>query len=662
MTIRKLRIHGDNIIECERGLLLIGRAFSASVVRKNSPPYMPLYEIQEGREIIFTVELLPGHGRWGVNLQDVFRSYGAPLRESVDALITLILEERGQEEVLLAAEFSSALPAGNNAWQRNGRALGCATIGIPYLYFTEVGGVELGEDRVVKAPRFPNPIVPFSYLTATKSYGVLCLPSYVVSPSASKDIQALFQEITGEEDALKVVRTIIERNTSEITVSKLSEKTLQLIQILANQRKRVDTLRGDEWKTFLNFKTGPDKAQWLEINEKKWRRKKGSKVSTTSTFVQLEGIIFKLSPVSIGANEFPICLIPGKKRQTLANQVSNLYGEILDSRFVEWLAVEKPLLGIWITGFKPRGDDSRPDRGLVPFARMLFGEEVHILTIVSGPAKSAMWQLLKENPAQLAKQNGLWEAIINLSNAVLADSLTLEPHPLALLQDSLRLRSNGPVKFSMAGPVTSFSEHDVDTIIHLLFSNDLEKGVFEAMCNPPGGDWSGLSIFDFKRGDEYRWTSLPRVSTIGGKRPDHVIQFEPDNGKLTLLAIESKDSPLKLPINLGRNLTKYMRELLNSPPIAVRKPQLGWSLWVGEKPAIQEIQILSGGAFCWQQNCNLENYLQVGEFDIVLAVEFDSIKQWVLLHIKTNSRAVFLLDFIRNLAQRFDGRIEIQVH
>lgn len=154
-----LRIHGDNIIECERGLYLVASSFSADIHHLSSPPYMPQYEIRDKELILFRVDLLPGHGRWGINL---FQSQNSPLREATDVVITKVLEAENKEEILLAIEFSSALPAGNNAWQRNGRALACAITGIPYLYFTEVGGVELGENRSIKASRFPNPIVPYS--------------------------------------------------------------------------------------------------------------------------------------------------------------------------------------------------------------------------------------------------------------------------------------------------------------------------------------------------------------------------------------------------------------------------------------------------------------------------------------------------------------------
>ncbi|MDR3234474.1 MAG: hypothetical protein LBT46_12570 [Planctomycetaceae bacterium] len=98
------------------------------------------------------------------------------LRESADAYITEIINNT--EQILLALEYCSALPAGNNAWQRNGRAYSSVLAGVPYLYFAEIGGVELDTNRNVKAARFPNPVVPFSYIAATKRMNGFCIPVY----------------------------------------------------------------------------------------------------------------------------------------------------------------------------------------------------------------------------------------------------------------------------------------------------------------------------------------------------------------------------------------------------------------------------------------------------------------------------------------------------
>ncbi len=179
----KFRIHGDNIIECERALKLIVLAYSATVKRLKSSIYLPIYQINTSENQLFTVDLLSGHDRWNVQIKDELAKHGAPLREATDAYVTKLSDDEQKEDILLAIEFCSALPAGNNAWQRSGRALTCSEIGIPYFYFAEIGGVELDDKRAVKAPRFPNPIVPFSYLTTSKSLQVVCVPIYEPHPA-----------------------------------------------------------------------------------------------------------------------------------------------------------------------------------------------------------------------------------------------------------------------------------------------------------------------------------------------------------------------------------------------------------------------------------------------------------------------------------------------
>jgi len=559
-----LRIHGDNIIECERALFLIANSFAAHAYPVTSAPYMPQYEIRCDGELLFTVELLPGHGRWNVDLQEVLRSYGAPLREVVDAIVTQVSPDGQQEETILALEFCNALLAGNQAWQRNGRALACAVVGIPYLYFAEIGGVELDKNRSVKAPRVPNPIVPFSYLTVSEHFDVICLPVYLPSPSSSKDICQQYADAFGLKEAQFLMRCVLEGASTGGPYRKLTRKVLTLTEILAAQRRHVDTLRGKQWAEFLGLETVGQRATWLEQerNRMAWSKKRASKVPVTETFKGLFKLFRRTDPtqtcISVGARSIPLCLVPRYMRRNLAESISTLYAGSVTTEFVEWIASpESPLIVVWIYGFKPTGEDSRPDRGLVPMARMLFGNEIDILSIVYGPARSAMWEAFRNSPQQLASRNGLWEAIVNLSDAILADSVTAEDGPLSLVLRRGYHRFQGEILFPSASSTSIFSEQDVDTTIHLLFAHQENLKVFEAMCNPPGGDWSGLSILNFETGEEFRWTSLPRVSSAGGKRPDHVIEFSLDNGHWILLTIESKDRASKLGRDVGIRLKIY---------------------------------------------------------------------------------------------------------
>ena len=115
-----LRIHGDNIIECERTLELIKKAYDGRIVLLQSPLYMPKYQLDcdSGR---FVIELLSGHGRWGVDVASILQENGGILHEGADSYVTEVA--RSQEKVIFALEYCSALPAGNNAWQRSGRAI-----------------------------------------------------------------------------------------------------------------------------------------------------------------------------------------------------------------------------------------------------------------------------------------------------------------------------------------------------------------------------------------------------------------------------------------------------------------------------------------------------------------------------------------------------------
>jgi hypothetical protein len=657
-----LRIHGDNILECERALYLIADSFDAMVFQTTGPPYSPRFEIREGDNVVFEVQLFPGHGRWNVSLPDEFQSHGAPLREATDAVVTRLSADGRSEEVVLALEFCNALPAGNNAWQRNGRALACAATGVPYLYFAEVGGVELDENRVVKAPRFPNPIIPFSYLAASSLYDVQCLPVYSPSPSSSEAIRSAFREVFGQQEGKSLIRSILMHESGDAAREKLTEKALILAQVLGSKRKRVDTLRGEQWAELLGLKTAEDKAAWLGRNRMAWSKKTAGKVRTTSSFPELIGVFQKIGSISVASASIPLCLVPSDTRGDLAEELLSIYGDALSSEFANWVALrDSPLIAAWITGFKPRGDDSRPDRGLVPLARMLFGNSVDTLSIVYGPAKPSMWEELRTSPQRLANQNGLWEAIVNLSDGVLVDSATAEA-PFQFLIRRGEPSSKGTIHFRAAAMTNLFTEHDVDSTLHMLFAGQQGRGVFEAMCNPPGGDWSGLSLLGFQTAEEFRWTSLPRVSRAGGKRPDHVIQFYLNDGRSLLLATESKTRGYDLEQNLGNRLRTYTRDLVDSPPTIVRSGNSEWRLWEDKDIPVRIASVISAGAFRWTSREELDRTIMRSQLDIAFAVEFGSVEQPSLLHVKATDDAQSLLPKIRDLVQQTGVRLEVEIH
>lgn len=659
-----LRIHGDNIIECERALQLIQNAYQGITVLKSKNLIMPSYSIVCDNKEIFEVELLGGHDRWNVDFNTELTKYGAPLREATDAYITRLSKDRETEELLLAIEFCNALPAGNNAWQRNGRAVTCAEIGIPYFYIAEIGGVELDSERKVKAPRFPNPIVPFSYLAASKALHVICIPVYQAHPAITPGLRDTYTPVFGIGSCLPLLRSIIDGKPSREHMNVLIEKGISLVKTLSNARSREDSFRGNEWDEFLQIPSGIGKSEWIKNhpNKQVWRKKSPGKISITPTFQTLLTRIQKLSFLSIGAKDIPICLVTDDNTRRFVQLLREIYPANKINELTHTIEKEnKPILIVWITGFKPGGDDSRPDRGLVPLARMLFGNDIDILTIIYGPAPKKTWRLLKDNPAKLLAGNGLWQSILQLSNYVLADSSTSEYGALASIVNRNLVREKGKVIFRAAKPIGSFGEHDVDTAIHTLFSRQLNDRIFESMCNPPGGDWSGISYWDFNDGSEYRWTSLPRVSATQAKRPDHIIHINTPEEEI-FLVIESKNSARNLDENIGNRLTEYVKVLFRIPPTAYKLKTAEWRLHEAITSPLNEVSVFSGGAFCYTQPGELRSAMTEGNLDFIIAFEFNDIDTGTVAHLLLSDKCKFLYDIFTRIASQFSPGLKVKIH
>lgn len=661
--LMKLNIHGDNIVECERTLGLIARAYAAKVVRMSDNIYCPQFRLIVNGNPQFEVTLYSGHGRWGVDIQDILSGKGAPIREATDAYITK--EENGREEIILAIEYCNALPAGNNAWQRNGRAVTCAELGIPYFYYAEVGGVELDSRRNVKAPRFPNPIVPFSYLSASLSLDVICIPIYEAHLAITDALLGKFQTVFGLESSLLLLKGIVEGSNHSDSFGSLKEKGLSLVKILASERKRIDTLKGEQWDRFLQSASAKEKTEWLSSEKvvQPWKRKQSGKIKMTKAFKKLAKQIKTIDCISIGASEIPICLIPKHALPKMIEIFENIYaGKGIDGFISNLKTLSEPLVVVWITGFKPGGDDSRPDRGLVPLARMIFGNDIQILSIVYGPAFDKTWKIFKEDPLKLPQINGLWEAIMNLSNLIFADSATSKFGPLYHVAQRTVEKITTKVLFPAAKKIPiGFAEHDVDSAIYLLFSRMLGSGIYISMCNPPGGDWSGISVLDFLKEDEYRWTSLPRVSAVRGKRPDHVIQLHIDKRDV-FLSIESKNNPSDLENQVGKRLCRYLDVLFHSQPIAYKAKGDRWKLHTSKKPPLKTYEVISAGAFCFRNSTELSDSIARTNCDIAMGFEFKSENEVSILHLKTSQKCEFFRDVMAKIVGQFNSGIKIQVH
>ena len=512
----------------------------------------------------------PGYGRWDCDILEQLRDRGATLREVADVVIARIAD--GKETPVIALEFCGALPAGNQAWQRSGRALSFSLAGVPYFYIAELGGHELDSDRNRRAPRLPNPAVPFSYVTNSAGSRAPSLPVFVMSPGATSESASEYLASMGEGELLAAIGAVLTAGDLTELDASLKVRALQFVRTRAASARRGSTLSPDQWaNAFVASEQGTSLPKFL-LGEKPIAWSKIAYIADlTDSARELMQVASQLARGMTSA-ELPICLVDAADRTPLALELQRIYGE-LPVDFLEWLSRSQPLTICWVMGFKPKGDDARPDRGLPPLARMLIGPDQDLLTIVYGPAPKSTWPLLASKPFELAAKNGLWEAVFASSDALLVDSATLgAKSQRAYRKEHFRVGAHtGKQKGCVATPIPNrFGEQDVDTALHLLLCRLAAPAVYEGMCNPPGGDWSGLSVLSPDGEQEHRWLTLPRVGLNTAKRPDHVFQIFGVYDKPVLLIVESKELASDVEANVGGRLGDYVRDLLKSIPSITR--------------------------------------------------------------------------------------------
>lgn len=646
----EIQIHGDNIVECERALDLIERALGEKAYwMPGSEVTHPIFELPLAPNSVLQVQLLPGHNRWGVGLSAALQARGATLREGADAVLT---RKTGSEhELLVGLEFCGALPAGNNAWQRHGRALAFAQAEIPYLIFAEVGGLELTADRETKASRFPNPAVPFALIQATRDHSVPVAYVYEPAPSAPPETRAIFGEAFGRSSAIELLRCLLLNQDPNDAIDDLQARALSMVRLLSNSRRTKDSLVDFQWGQVLE---APDRFSMLSELAPIWSRREGSKVASSDTAPLFTQALVSAQSRAMHSASLPISWIPASHVKTFLESLEDIYGDDA-MEIVNTVDTTEPLVVVLVTGFKPRGDDSRPDRGLMPLARMLAGPNAQVLTFIWGPAKPRMLEAIKRNIDAVARENGLIEAARAVSDFVWIDSVN------APAFGSVTVSFDDPPKdhSGLTPPeLMASSEHDIDAVMHFVMTQPSRPDVFEGMCNPPGGDWSGVSLVD-ALGREVRWTSLPRVSASGAKRPDHVLQCWLSTSYI--LSVESKHLGRDMESEVGPALIRYLTDLMKAPPNVSRLD--ADSPWIpcsdfDEDKSWQTIY--SVATFKWIDERDLRNGRSKAQADLAVAWEIMPGNDQVTAHVHARSGTEFLASDFEQLCAQSLVRVVVQ--
>ena len=620
-----IKIYGDNIIECERMVdLLLSASQINNIKRKMSSVSCISVTANinyENNNICLFMELFPGFNkntsdRWDKNIFDVLKNKGSFLDETPDVVI--VKEQAGFEEIILAVEFCSALQAGNQAWQRSGRAFSTARAGIPYLYIVEFTKYELDSFRNRKALRFPNPAIPFSYLNYSIENGDLLAQVYFkgeeYQPDFDKKLKKFNEDIFGEYDASKYIMNLILGNEVTEYEKKLIDKNYNMVEDLSKDVSNSKSFNHTDWQKIYNNKL--DILDYASENNKfKFNKKISDKASSPQIKI-FQKLVSEYS-IGIGSEDLPFGLIPKQKKKEFIEKLQEIYS--FDDSNIDY---NKHMVICMIKGFKPRGDDNRPDRGILPFVAMLVGEETEIMTYIYGPIYNQYYNKIVDDQLLSLFSNGFWKSVISLSNYIVVESDVLGTVPskhLSVLKDNNENKSkclerkNEAILMKISNVPRHLSENDVDTVIHVLFKYIFEKNSYEGLCNPPGGDWSGLSLIGEK---EYRWLSLPRVSD-SSKRPDHVIQLFNVVDNPIILSIESKDRANDLENDIGIQLKKYISDLTSFVPSVERERYgLEWRI-SNEKASVNLNNLISAVAYIKDRNLNYHEMFKKHKCNVI---------------------------------------------
>ncbi|KNF09124.1 hypothetical protein CLPU_4c01700 [Gottschalkia purinilytica] len=635
MQIQTFKIHGDNIVECERIFNFISRRINIIDINKQ---FISQASIQINVTFIYNKSKFqwrliyhPGFNksnrrRWNNNIFDSLKTAGSFLDETPDAIITQVSSEEQKEKILCAIEFCSALQAGNQAWQRSGRAYSTIRTGCPYLYIVDFVKYELDSTtRKRKAIRTPNPAIPYSYINNTRQENVFGAQAFVKSEEFDESNPLLknFDESIFSEDDIAdyLINLMLGYDTTKYEKS-LLDKNLRMVNYFSIHTNGQYYFKPDDWKRIYKGETTV-----IELSkEKKWEFSKkiaGKSMSgKLSEFVKLS----KKYAYGISCKDLPFGIVPATKKPNFIKELISLY-PISQNDAQTILEDNQDLLICLIKGFKPRGDDNRPDRGLLPFLAMLTSEHARILTLIYGPMNATRIEQIKNNPSAVARVNGFWNVFLGLSDYLLLDVPILNEKGNATLfrtnrtykQQCTALSAKEVIFSDVVSPIpNSIHEDDVDSTIHMLFTSLPSTKCFEGLCNPPGGDWSGLSVIVNQC--EYRWVSLPRVSgEINGKRPDHVLQLNPYDDNSIILSIESKDRSFDLEPNVGTQLKQYIKYLSTFIPSCEKNLNGDWSI-SSRKISLNSCKIVSVAAFIDSGSEDYDHIHRLSACDLIFAL------------------------------------------
>ena len=166
-NVNEYILYGDNILE---GITLLNDMISDSNYLSfigviYEPIDQPIYIFKDNKQNIYSIKICGAYDKWKLPREV------AEIINFVD-LPDYIIYSIKSKKVIIAGENTETASVGNSQWQREGRKLGAARIGVPFIYQTFYSGRDESQDKI----REPNSLQVFNHLVYSVRYKV---PSFV---------------------------------------------------------------------------------------------------------------------------------------------------------------------------------------------------------------------------------------------------------------------------------------------------------------------------------------------------------------------------------------------------------------------------------------------------------------------------------------------------
>jgi hypothetical protein len=173
---------------------------------------------------------------------------------------------------------------------------------------------------------------------------------------------------------LALLRAVILDHNSDEATNSLRLKALLFVEKRAASSRQGKTLTPKQWQdAYVTLQNNESLVNFIVENARLPWAKVAYIESITKTARELMNFSAKIG-VGLTSGDLPMCIIPKENRAAFCDTIIRLSEGRIQKDFSDWLKQDRHLAICWVMGFKPKGDDARPDRGLPPLTRMLIGK------------------------------------------------------------------------------------------------------------------------------------------------------------------------------------------------------------------------------------------------------------------------------------------------